>query len=228
MRSRFLYVVPVVLLAALFLPISDARGQATDPISGEITGEQFLALGPFAYPFGCGGDGALLIGNHIAPSFIQDQYPEEGDEVDYDPELAVTTGYHPSAPASGDLPIWRPWDDGTPFDGDQDMGTDVAIGINLDDHVTFLATYIEFDGDPTQVDICARSDDGLQVWWDCDLVVNNNICRGRGTAGLCQDTVTVDVEPGVHRLIIGVWERGGGWGGAGLYGGLSDGLGRSK
>ena len=189
--------------------------QAIDAISGEITGEQFLALGPFANDFACQTNEDILQ-NHIAPSFLQFQYPEEGDSVEYDPDIAASNNYHELAPVDADgFPVWRLWDDGSVFDGDQDMGTDAVVGVNLDDHVTFLCTYVEYDGDgPTQVDLCVRSDDAVQVLWNCDVVINNNVCRGRGTAGECQDTVTIDVEPGVHRIIIGVWERAGGWGGS--------------
>jgi len=52
----------------------------------------------------------------------------------------------------------------------------------------------------------------VQVWFDDKLAHNNNACRGRGAPGVCQDTFDVIVTSGVHRIIVGTWERGGGFG----------------
>src|SRR4029450_6949766 len=64
--------------------------QGTDD-QGMIRTNKWLVLGPFPDPFGCNGDNDSILGNHIAPSHICQQYPEEGDEIDYDPAQAVST-----------------------------------------------------------------------------------------------------------------------------------------
>ncbi|MBI4605996.1 MAG: hypothetical protein HY721_28865 [Planctomycetes bacterium] len=177
---------------------------------GLINTGAWLALGPFSNPFACTNNNAAILGNHIAPSHIRDQYPVAGDPVPYDPGPAVSTGYHPAAPTdlNGD-PIWRNFDDGSD-NGDQDMDRDVAGG--LDVHMTWLLTYVEYLGaTDVQVQLCVGSDDGVQVWDNCDVAHNNNACRGRG---VCQDRVDHTITPGVHALRMGVWENGGGWGGS--------------
>jgi hypothetical protein len=181
--------------------------RATDDAGYILTGA-FLALGPFSEPFGCNNNNNSILGNHIAPSHIRDQYPVLGDEVPYDATLAVTNSYHPSAPtAPSGNPIWRPFDDGSD-NGDQDMEADL-VG-SLDDHMTWLLTYVEYLGDaPVDVELCIGSDDGVQAWDNCDVIHNNNACRGRA---LCQDVVMHTITPGVHALRIAAWERGGGWG----------------
>ena len=190
-----------------------AHGQVTDG-QGYITSDNWLALGPFANSFGCSGNNADITTLHIAPSFIQCQYPEDGDPVEYDPAIASTAGLHPQSPVDGDgNPVWYLYDDLSP---DCDLDMDAVFG-DISDHNFYVATYVEYTGaGPIDIEICGNSDDGLQVWWDDQLVINNNACRGRGgcAGGACNDVGVVTVTPGCHRIIMGVWERAGGFGGS--------------
>ena len=160
----------------------------------------------FANPFGCAGPDDIL-GNHIAPSFIGCEYPVEGEEtalgVDFDDPSNVAFGFHPAT-----VENWRQFEDGSPTDGDQNMDLDIAGG--LDDHVTWLATYVEHTGGGGEFQLCVGSDDGVQVWLNDQLLHSNNACRGRG---VCQDIVPFSLEDsGIFCLRIAAWERGGGWG----------------
>ena len=198
-----------VLLGALLAGgIADA--QVTDA-NGYITSNNWLALGPFTNDFGCSGSSQDILCDHIAPSILYCQWPQDGDEVEYDPALACTNAYiGPTGPTG--KPTWRPFSDGS---DDCDNDLDADAGGDRSDVVTFLVTYVEWFGeDPVAVQICANSDDGLQVWWDDEVVINNNACRPRGScaAGACDDVGVVTATPGFHRILMGAWERAGGWG----------------
>ena len=178
--------------------------QSTDD-QGLILTNKWLVLGPFQEPFGCNGDSDSILGNHIAPSHICQQYPQEGDAIDYDPAQSVSSGYIGPTDASNN-PIWRAFDDGTPCDGDNNLDTDSASN----DVMSWMATYVEYTGDGSiDLELCAGSDDGVQVWMDDTLIHNNNACRGRA---VCQDIVPFSMPQGVHRFAIGAWENDGGWG----------------
>ena len=53
------------------------------------------------------------------------------------------------------------------------------------------------------------TDDGGQVWWDDEELVENRICRG---FELSSHEIPLRIERGLHRLLIKVHNRGGGWG----------------
>ncbi len=199
MRLKLYLVIAVVI----GFSSQSLQAQLTDD-NGLITSNNWLVLGPFANPYGCGRAEDQL-GNHIAPSFIGCEYPEEFDEVDYDVGLAVSTAYVGVDPE----PIWRRFDDGS---DDGDINLDADVTGDLSDVMSWLITYVEYAGDsPAFVELCVGSDDNVQVWIDNQLVHNNNSCRGRG---VCQDFVPVMITPGAHRIAMAVWERGGGWGGS--------------
>jgi PKD repeat protein len=199
----------------LFLFFLGTTGlEATNAI-GFIQSNGWLALGPFSEPFGCSGKQADFLTPHIAPSKIEDQAPNVGDEVEYDIDLASTTSYNGPAGPSG-LPTWRVFDEGDVPADDLDLDADaLKVGSPSDDVCTFLATYFRYAGPaPVEVVLCTNSDDGVQVWMDRQLAVNNNACRGRSLPPLCQDNARVTIQPGLHRIILGVWERAGGFGGS--------------
>ena len=174
---------------------------------GHIKSSHWLVLGPFTNTFGCGSQDAIL-GNHIAPSNLACEYPVVGLEVEYDPAQSVSTGYLPKAGAS-EIPTWRQYEDGS---DNEDHDMDIDYGQDLSDVVDFMATYVENTTDtPIDVVMCVGSDDGAQVWFNNQIVHSNNACRGRA---LCQDQPQVQLLPGITRIILGVWERAGGWGGS--------------
>ena len=81
---------------------------------------------------------------------------------------------------------------------------------NLDEHVLYIATWIEnLTDEAIPLQACFGSDDDGQVWLDDQLLHNAAACRGRAD---CQDVIDFDLPPGVHVIKIGVWEQGGGWG----------------
>ncbi len=187
--------------------------------TGYIVGNSWLALGPFATPVACDGDETQLLTNHIGPDeTLQCQFPADGDPVEGyepgdplfpDPDLASTFGYHPDAPTDDDgNPIWRPYQDATPTDADLDFDSDIAG--NLNEHVLFIATWVENTSDePIEISACFGSDDDPQAWLDDQLIWSTPACRGRGD---CNDQVFFTLPPGVHVIKLGAWEQGGGWG----------------
>jgi hypothetical protein len=211
MRRRVSRKACVALLAAALAAGagSGLNAQITDPTTGNITTGNWLILGPFSNFFGCTGIAGDQLTLHLAPSSIHCLAPEEGQEVDYDPALASTDGYTGPVGGTG-KPVWRIFDDGTP-DGDQNFDLDTALGGDQTDKMVYIATYVEYLGaSPIDIEICAGSDDGVQVWVDRQLAHNNPACRGVGD---CQDRVPYTMTPGLHRIAMGVWERAGGFGG---------------
>jgi PKD repeat protein len=146
----------------------------------------------------------------VAPTNLAGQAPEDGGEVDYDPELASTTEY--IGPLGGGDPEWRVFEDGLD-DGDLNLDGDLDGLAALDNVVSFLATYVEVPGDdPLAVDVCLRHDDAAQLWIDGVAVFERAVCAGRGAGGDCQGTYSATLEPGVHLLLLGVWEATSDWG----------------
>ncbi len=198
---------PVVAVLCVCLGVGPAA--SGQEVLGPIPSHFWLALGPFSHDIGCGGRRAQLLTDHVAPTRLELLAPEEGDEVEYDPELASTLEYF-GPPLDAGVPTWRFFDDGTE-DEDLDMEQDaLIIGAPTDNVVTFVVTYFEYEGDePIDIELCTGSDDALLVLLDTEVVVAKNVCRGRGQ---CQELTPVTVTPGLHRILMGVWERGGQFG----------------
>ena len=209
-RTRIL--LAAASLASAFAPAL-STAQVTDGL-GYIRSDNWLVLGPFAQPHSCGGSTGAMLENYIAPSEIQCQYPEDGQEVDYDPALAASSEYRGPVGASGS-PAWRVFQDGS-SNCDIDLAADVAVP-NQEYAVSFLATYVEYLGaSPVDAEVCVASDDGIQVWLDDQLVFSTPVCRGRAACGggACDDRAPVTFAPGAHRILIGIWNGCCGWGGA--------------
>lgn len=175
--------------------------------TGRITGDAFLALGPFLQPFGCS-PGNRLLRNFIAPSKINCIYPDEGDTIDYDTNQAASTGYAgPTSP--GGLPLWRTFNDGTSFDGDQNLAADTGATAT-NDVLTWLDTYIEYRGaGSVTADVCVGSDDSAVVYINRDLLLSDSACRGVGD---CDARASYTFAPGVYRIAAAAFQGGGGWG----------------
>lgn len=221
-KSRFSsFGFPFLVAAALVLCAPGMAPLVAQNPNGLILTDQWLALGPFLLPtnFDCDQTDDALLKDYIAPSSIERMAPAEADEVEYDPDQTeeATIGYAgPVGP--GGNPVWRPFDDGVDGDffADEDLDMD-RDAINADstttDYImTHVVTYFTYSGDePIAVETCVGSDDSVQVWIDTELVLNNNDCRGRGQ---CQDNVPVIVAPGLHRIVMIVFEQGGSFGGS--------------
>jgi hypothetical protein len=60
-----------------------------------------------------------------------------------------------------------------------------------------------------RLDLNLGSDDGLRVWFDGELVLDSNTARG---VNLRDDRLLLQVEPGLHHLLVKVNNGGGAWG----------------
>ena len=71
-------------------------------------------------------------------------------------------------------------------------------------------TYVINNSDgPLSVDVCTASDDSITVLVNEELVTNVSACRG--SSADCQETRPAVLEPGINRIVVQVWEGGGGW-----------------
>jgi hypothetical protein len=215
-RSRWIV---LVWLLAVMAAASPAPSQVNP--SGYVQAPGWLALGPFRSPFACGNDTQLLT-NHIPPAAISCLYPRPGDILaDYDPARTSAEGIEYIGPKQDGNPVWRNVDDGPTIDDDIDLLADARRTLEtsgeVNSVVTFLVTYVRYSGSThVAAEVCGNSDDGIQLWWDDELVINNNACRGRNNppAGQCADLVPINVRPGTHRVLLGIWQRDGGFGGS--------------
>ena len=83
---------------------------------------------------------------------------------------------------------------------------------NSDNSVVYAVAYVNNGGDtPINALLQLGSDDSVQVKIDdCEAHINN-IGRGCGGAGQVQDEVPVVLEPGPHRVLVKVFQGGGGY-----------------
>jgi hypothetical protein len=202
-RSRIqTRIVVFSVLASLLGRIVAGSENGVNP-HGLIQSPGWLALGPFRSAAACSGDDGDLLTLPIAPSSLHDQAPAAGDAVAYDPVVADTLGYL----GPGNPPFWRALS-ASGSDDDVDLLADaLAVTASGDGACTFLTTYLEYLGPkPTDIKLCIGTDDGVQVWWDDQLVHNFNVCRPYGQ---CQDRIPVTVPPGAHRILMGIWNHRG-------------------
>jgi hypothetical protein len=194
-------------------PTPALRAQGVNP-DGHILSTGWLALGPFSTEYA----GSFLNNDFLlpflAPSLIQYQTPEPGEEIDYDPIRVKTTLYRYEGPhGPTGRPLWRT------FQNARDSGTLNFLEDSKSYHgpetngMTYAATYFDFLGDTeTTLDLCVGSDDGVQVWLDAELIYNLNTNRDQKSS--CQDLVSVKVTPGSHRIVLGVWSHPEEWSGS--------------
>ena len=174
---------------------------------GAIRDDAWLVVGPFLNGNdGCDGSGDLLA-NHIAPTRIECFYPAAGEEMPYDPAAPDqgSTGYTGPTGPSG-MPIVVPFGDEL-SDGDLNLDAHYGDRLNV---MAWLVTYVEYTGAPARVVVCMGSDESGQVWLNDRMVLSDPACRTRGE---CDANATVDVEPGVYRIALGIWENLQAWGG---------------
>jgi hypothetical protein len=189
--------------------------------------QSWLLLGPYRQP------GAAFL--HAAPGVdaIRGDYlrnadgsineidvePKAGDTVmtDYAPGSAMSVGLVPPATDNGinpdGVPTWAAW-----RDSDDTIDFNGYYGGNLDSIMMYALVYIDVPQDVT-VDIGLASDDAVQVLLDGEEIHINNVARGFGGANTIQDIVSSNLvsqlrplEAGVHRLMVKVFEGGGGHG----------------
>jgi hypothetical protein len=176
-----------------------------DP-TGSFLASAFLVYGPFApaafTQLPCGGESDQLTANHISPVNILCFTPAEDEEYEFDPTQSVMERYIGPRGPEGDVLVRRY--------GGELPNLQTEVGGN--DRMEWLITYVEYVGDEAlDAEFCFNSDDGGVLVWDDQFLHVNNVCRGVGA--LCnQDLVPVTIEPGMHRIAMAAWNRGGGWG----------------
>ncbi len=201
-RRTLLIAVALGCATTFFGPPANAQ-QVVDG-DGLIHSSQWLVLGPFRHAVACSDSADALMQNFVAPTAIPCAFPRLGDEADYDPFEAASIEY--IGPLSDSfLPLWRQFDDGSD-NGDNNLNADTGYRCGRgEDHqcadvVSWLVTYVEYSGaEPIDVELCVGADDGAQLWWDRELVLNNIECRRRE---LCQNIRAMRVTPGVHRVAV--------------------------
>ncbi len=138
--------------------------------------------------------------------------PKQGDivEIDFGASEATSVMMPPNGQnpdAADGVAEWALFEslneyvDHSTFYGDVDnyMGYEVCYLTNLTDSILLL-----YGG--------VSSDDSVAVMLDNSLYWANGVCRGAGNAGETQDSFPFILPPGDHRLIIKIFEEGGGCG----------------
>jgi len=213
----------------------ELTGQPSDEIgdcelgvnpSGWIRTSGWNLLFPLLNPLGCGGGGdESMAANWVAPYEMIDEDPQAGDvwpDIDFGAGLA--SGYDNGGLT--DEPTWftkaylaETFDVVLPG-GDlvdyQSMTVNLSFSAAVpfalpNDNVTALATtyVINRSDEPLPVDVCTASDDAVKVIINEETIVNLSVCRGSGQD--CQEISPAVLEPGLNRIVVQVWEGGGGW-----------------
>lgn len=166
----------------------------------------WLLLGHFPNPGGASpGVDALLVDYLTDGTNTEaDILPVEGMVMALDPATAMTCGNQ------ADCNTWFRYDT-----------TDGYVNFNnifgdIDNVMTYMATYLVNNTDSVMpVMIGCGSDDSIAILLDNIVVHANSVARGHGFNG---DRFLVLLPPGEHRLLVKVFEGGGGHGGSvGFY-----------
>ena len=194
--------------------------------SGWIRTEGWNLLFSLLNPLGCGGGGMeTMAGNWVEPYELIDEDPQAGDAwSDMEFGLGLATDFN-----NGGLteePTWvtksfldeefdleLPAGDLVDFQGmAQYLSTSGAtqFAVPNDNVMGIATTYVINNSDgPLSVDVCTASDDSITVLVNEELVTNVSACRG--SSADCQETRPAVLEPGINRIVVQVWEGGGGW-----------------
>lgn len=193
-------------------PVCCEPGMTDD--EGHLLGQAWLVLGPYQWGIECNGRDLshLLLENFVAPSTLECNYPRFADPMDYQAAGAASTGYF--GPVDLDhRPFWRVFDDGSILDGDLDLRADAArveVVAPADGQLGWLATYFEYRGaGPIEADVVLSVGDSGQVWLDDRVVFNRYECGSREDP---EEPIPVTIHPGLHRLLVGVFNAQGEWG----------------
>ncbi len=197
-----------------------ANGLGIDPgIEGSVL--SWLLLGPYAQSY-MPAEAPPILPEDLRKDFLtdgtsiteEDVMPEAGDTVD--------TDYVPGAAASdalvtvanpainpGGVPTWFAWRD---KDQMVDLGgTGGPAPVFTEDvnyAMMYAVAYLCVDEAMT-ITLAAGSDDALQVLVDGTEAIMSPVYRGWG--GLQDVSGPITLEPGVHRLMVKVFECGGGF-----------------
>lgn len=106
---------------------------------------------------------------------------------------------------------WVPWT------SDDDR---LALGARLGGEApreNYLALWVRSRTGPRELTLAIGPDDGARVWWDEAVVLEDRRCQG---TAVDRNEVPVSLGEGWHRLLVKVYDQGGGWG---LYARFKDG-----
>jgi hypothetical protein len=177
---------------------------------------EWMLLGPYRQPPGPAASPGLA---NIQRDHLTDGASINEIDVEPRPGDTVNTAYGPAGPARsrglvppiGDgcspptTPTWTAW-----LDRDDTINFDNFYGGNIDNIMTYAVTYLKLETDLV-ADIGLGSDDSVQVLLDGVEIHINNIARGDGGANVVQDTIVgVGMEAGIHKLMVKIFEGGGG------------------
>ncbi len=140
--------------------------------------------------------------------------PVDGDTVNTDFRgAAAAIGIHQGVgscglnPGDPPVPTWAAWNDAD----DTIVYEDYYCG-DVNDIMMYALTYV-ISEEAVTWDLGLGSDDSVQVLVNDVEVWINNIPRGYGVANEVQDVVpAVDLQPGVNKIMVKVFEGGGGHG----------------
>jgi len=223
--------------ACLALFTSFAFGQFNPDGWIRQPGWNFLA--PLLNPTGCGGGGAgnntgpTAAGNWVAPYNLATETPVPGDAYDLIDfgGAALSTGWgaailgDPTWVDNATLHLFVPGVPALPGEagylGDQnvvdfqatvDRVNPLVGGSIASDNVLSIAqTYVTNNtGAPLSTRVCTASDDSIKVLVNSVVAADVSWCRG--TAGDCNETHYVVLQPGKNKITSLVMEGTGGWG----------------
>lgn len=98
---------------------------------------------------------------------------------------------------------WVPWT------SDNDR---LALGSRLGGSApreNYLALWVRSQTGPRDLTLSIGPDDGSRVWWDETVVLEDRRCQG---TAVDRNEVPVSLGDGWHRLLVKVYDQGGGWG----------------
>ncbi len=136
---------------------------------------------------------AVASNDDVTEEMVAKDGATEGDEVgDYAWTLSAL-------PENGDINV---------------MLVELGVTENADfnDVSSYALITLVADDDMEGAMIGVSSDDSVKVWLNGEVVHNNPVNRGRGSADSFQDSFAVNLVKGDNILMIKVSERGGGWG----------------
>ncbi len=168
----------------------------------------WVHLGPLAQGGGAGPAVADIEMDYLAGDNNElDVEPQDGDVENIDFGVAASTGFVGSC--LGPDGRWT-----AVFDANDtiDYNADVYCG-DINNVMMYSVTYVKFENDLTGVRGGVASDDSVQVIIDGVSVFSRSVPRGFGGANSVQDQFDIgDLSAGYHKVMIKVFEGGGGHG----------------
>lgn len=74
---------------------------------------------------------------------------------------------------------------------------------------SYIAVWVEGDATARDITLSLGPDDGARAWWNGEVVLEDARCQGTNQD---RNEVPVSLEPGWNRLLVKIYDQGGGWG----------------